>query len=246
MKKIIITIVILATVGIGYYFYSQQKSSAPVTREASNGTVLEFQGAKKSAHYESNTPAHSAVLPGVPINVAVDFNFDLSENSTITITGPDKKDYGAGKTQIDSNKLAMRREIDSQSPDGIYTVNYRACWPDGSCHEGYFQFAIDRALSSQAIDMRGKSEVSIDMKDISFSPKMTRLSRGTKVTWTNSDEVIHYINTDSHPAHTYYPKQNSKALEKGDMYSLTFDQPGVYPYHCSAHAGVMTGILIVQ
>lgn len=246
MKKIIITIVILAAAGIGYYFYSQKKPSAPTTRETSSGTVLEFQGAKKSAHYESSTPAHSTVLPGVPINVAVDFNFDLAENSAITITDPDKKDYGTGETQIDNNKLAMRRVMNPQSPDGIYTVDYSACWPDGSCHEGHFQFAIDRALANQAVDMRGKSEVTIDMKDISFAPEVMRLSRGTKVTWTNSDGVVHYVNTDSHPAHTYYPNQNSQALEKGDRYSLTFDQPGAYPYHCSAHARGMTGILIVE
>jgi plastocyanin len=84
------------------------------------------------------------------------------------------------------------------------------------------------------------------MKDIAFVAKEMRVSKGTKVIWTNSDSVEHYVNTDAHPSHTYYPKQNSRALKKGDTFSVTFDTPGVYPYHCSAHAASMTGSIIVE
>ncbi len=62
----------------------------------------------------------------------------------------------------------------------------------------------------------------------------------------NDEGAEHYVNTDSHPAHTYYPAQNSNALKQGDQFVAPFTQPGIYPYHCSAHAGVMTGTILVQ
>ena len=44
----------------------------------------------------------------MPINVVIDFNFDLAAPSEIKIlTGG--KDYSEGETVIDENKLAMRR-----------------------------------------------------------------------------------------------------------------------------------------
>src|SRR3990172_3978170 len=200
---------------------------------------------KKSAHYESNTPSHGSVLAAVPVNVVIDFNFDLGPGSQISIK-KDEMEYGTGETIIDSNKLAMRRNMDTNAPDGLYTVNYNACWPDGSCHDGHFQFAIDRSLQSNFEDMTGQKEVTIKLSNIMFDPKDIKISKGTKVTWVNDESIEHYVNTDSHPAHTYYLEQNSKALGKGDSYSLTFDTAGIYPYHCSAHADTMIGSILVE
>lgn len=200
---------------------------------------------KKSAHYESNTPAHGSVLAGVPVNVVIDFNFDLGPGSSISIM-TDDMEYGTGETIIDSNKLAMRRDMDPNAPDGLYTVNYNACWPDGSCHDGHFQFTIDRTESGNYTDLRNKTEVTVKLSEIAFKPQNIRISRGTKVIWINEDNVDHYVNTDAHPSHTYYPPQNSKVLKNGDMFSLAFDKTGIYPYHCSAHATIMTGSIIVE
>src|SRR3990172_502096 len=122
---------------------------------------------KKSAHYESNTPAHGSVLAGVPVNVAIDFNFDLGPGSSISIK-TDDKEYGSGETIMDSNKLTMRRNTNPNAPDGLYTVNYKACWPDGSCHDGYFQFTIDRTEAENYTDLRKKTELTVKLSDIAF------------------------------------------------------------------------------
>ena len=204
-----------------------------------------FGNPKKSAHYETNTPNHGSTLAGVPVNVVIDFNFDLAEPSEIKIE-MGEKDYGVGDTVIDENKLSMRRSMDPSSPDGLYTVNYNACWPDKTCHDGYFQFAIDRSLSSEFEDMTGQDEITIRMSDIMFDPKDIKIGKGTKITWVNDDFVEHFVNTDSHPAHTYFLEQNSKALGNGDEFSLTFENPGIYPYHCSAHEATMKGSILVE
>lgn len=205
----------------------------------------QFQLPKKSAHYESNTPEHGTTLAGVPINIVLDFNFDLAFPSSVSIT-MDGKEYGVGETVIDTKKLSMRQEMNPLSPDGIYTVSYNVCWPDKTCHDGSFQFKIDRKMISTYEDLTGKKEVTINLKDFAFNPKNVRISKSTKVTWVNDDEAEHYVNTDSHPAHTYYLAQNSQALKNGDSYSLIFDKSGIYPYHCSAHADSMTASILVE
>lgn len=204
-----------------------------------------FTNPKKSAHYEANVPEHSAVLAGVPVNVVINFNFDLSKPSKIEIL-KDNVDYGSGETVIDENKLSMRRKIKRDAPDGLYSVKYNACWPDGSCHDGNFQFAIDQGQASQFSDQTSKKEVTIKMSQIKFVPQNVRVSKGTKVIWVNDDLAEHYVNTDPHPGHNYYPSQNSKLLKKGESYTLTFDQTGIYPYHCSAHYSSMMGSLLVE
>lgn len=215
------------------------------TEPAQNTEPPVFANPKKGAHFETSTPAHESVLPGVPVDLVIDFNFDLADNSTIKIQ-KDGKDFGTGDTKIDAGKLAMRRQMDLNAPDGLYTVTYNGCWPDKSCHDGHFQFAINRSLINSYQDQRGGKEASILMSQSKFQPVNVRIGVGQTLTWINDDVVEHYVNTDSHPAHTHVPGLNSRALAKGATYSYNFSQKGVYLYHCSAHAADMVGIVVVE
>lgn len=256
MNKVLLFIPILLIILGGIWFFGSKKPETPSSPIVSQGEEnsprgeasplqYAFSNPKKSAHYESNTPAHAAVLARVPINVVIDVNFDLAKPSAITIKR-DTKDYGVGETAIDKNKLAMRREMDMSAPEGLYTVAYKACWPDGSCHDGSFQFAIDKSLKKGFQDLTGRTEAPVALSNIMFEPQNIRVSKGTKVVWTNDDNLEHFVNTDSHPAHTYYPQQNSESLKRGDSFSLVFDKAGIYPYHCSAHADSMTATILVE
>jgi plastocyanin len=205
---------------------------------------VQFSPPKEVGQWTNNTPLHGAVLAGVPINVVVDFNYDRGPGSKIAIM-KDSKDYGIGDTKIDDNKLAIRRDMDPDAPNGVYTVKYTSCQLNGSCDEGAFQFAIDRSKAGAFTDLRGQKEVTITLKNFAFTPRNVLVSKGTKVTWKNEDDVAHFVNTDPHPEHSYLRAMNSKALEKGDMFTLTFDKPGVYPYHCSAHTSMTATLLVV-
>lgn len=254
MKKYLVfgVILLIVVVGFSYFLLSKRKSSNPFIDmnfptkvKNENGQNFSFQNPKKSAHYESNTPLHGSVLAGVPINVVIDFNFDLAKPSEIKII-KEGQDFGEGETRIDANKLSMRRNMKESASDGLYEVKYKACWPDGSCHDGNFQFAIDKSKTKGFEDLTGRKEVTIRLSQIKFSPQNVKVSKGTKVIWINDEATGHYINTDSHPAHTYFPSQNSNLLEKGGRFSLVFDKVGIYPYHCSAHASSMIGSLLVE
>lgn len=94
---------------------------------------FQFETPSKTPHYESNAPAHEAVLPAAPYTVVMDFNFDVVAGSTIAIMH-DGTDYGVGEATIDDNKLGLRRRMQAAAPDGLYSVEYSACWPDGICY----------------------------------------------------------------------------------------------------------------
>lgn len=246
---VIITILVLA--GGSFFLLRKSPSKSPTSNtigqqdKSTNKTMDSFSNPKKAAHYESNTPEHASVLSGVPVNIVIDFNFDLAQESKIEII-MNGKDYGVGETIIDNNGLAMRRKMDADAPDGIYTITYDACWADGSCHDGQFQFKVDRNTSSEFTDMTNQDELTINLQNLSFNPSRVKVSKGTKVTWINKDSVDHTVNTDIHPAHTYYLDQNSRTLSKGDNYSVTFNEAGIYLYHCTPHAGIMKGQILVE
>jgi plastocyanin len=195
-------------------------------------------------HFASSTPAAGSRLASVPVNIVIDFERDLDTGSDIRVTSQGR-DWGSGGTTIDAGGLALRREFNAEAPAGEYEVTYRACFVNGGCQNASYRFSVDPALASEYADQTQKGEVEIVMQNTSFVPPQIRISRGTKVTWVNRDTMDHYVNTDSHPAHTYYLKQNSRAIVQGDSYSTTFDTPGIYPYHCSAHAAQMRGSIIV-
>ena len=79
--------------------------------------------------------------------------------------------------------------------------------------------------------------VSID--NFTFNPPTLTVKAGTKVTWTNKDDIPHGI------AATGNGFARSQALDTDDAYSFTFTTPGTYQYFCYIHPH-MTGTIVVQ
>lgn len=210
--------------------------------EPSRAASTESHGA---AHDGRSTPAESEKLAAQPLNVTLNFDTDRDlARSSVNVTGPGGEAVTTGKLVVVGNGTSLQQPLRAGVPEGEYSVSYDTCSTGGACEDAKYTFTIDRSLSDGFIDMRGKSQVTIDMKDIKFVEQEVVVSPGTKVTWVNSDTVDHYVNTDTHPAHTYYPAQNSRGISTSEQYSVTFTKTGVYPYHCSAHTD-MTATLVV-
>jgi len=83
---------------------------------------------------------------------------------------------------------------------------------------------------------QASAEVKVD--NFSFGPGTLTVAPGTKVTWTNRDDIPHtVVSTDG--------VFKSKVLDTDDKFSLTFTKTGTYPYFCSIHPK-MTGKIVVQ
>ena len=80
------------------------------------------------------------------------------------------------------------------------------------------------------------AEVTID--NFTFSPQTLTIKAGTKVTWTNRDDIPHIVASTTKAF-------RSPALDTDDSYSFTFTTAGSYEYFCSLHPH-MTGTIVVQ
>jgi plastocyanin len=90
----------------------------------------------------------------------------------------------------------------------------------GGCHGGATQGQGDTVAMSKAC----------------FTPSMLRVNPGTEVTFVNKDPVVHNV---SATGWGYF-----EDMAEGEAFTATFDEPGVYPYACTYHAG-MTGAIVV-
>lgn len=90
----------------------------------------------------------------------------------------------------------------------------------GGCHGGATQGEGDKVAMSKAC----------------FTPSVLRVNPGTEVTFVNKDPVVHNV---SATGWGYF-----EDMTEGQAFTATFDEPGVYPYACTYHAG-MTGAIVV-
>ena len=83
-------------------------------------------------------------------------------------------------------------------------------------------------------------EVVATIDNFTFSPAELTVAAGTRVTWTNRDDIPHTV-TDAADPRSF----RSPPLDTGDSFAFAFARPGVYKYFCSLHPH-MQGTVVVQ
>ena len=97
--------------------------------------------------------------------------------------------------------------------------------------------AIVFPVLTRAAGEPATAEIKID--NFSFAPQTVTVAPGTKVTWTNSDDIPHTVVSDDKTTF------KSPALDTDEKFSVTFSKPGTYSYFCSIHPK-MTAKIVVQ
>jgi 3',5'-cyclic-AMP phosphodiesterase len=87
-------------------------------------------------------------------------------------------------------------------------------------------------------DTSAASALDVAVDNFSFTPASTSVAVGSRVTWTNRDDVPHNIVSTQQ-------KFKSPILDTDEQFSHRFDTPGEYPYFCSVHPK-MTGVVVVR
>jgi plastocyanin len=86
-------------------------------------------------------------------------------------------------------------------------------------------------------DETGKDGTTVRIIDACFTASITKVDPGTSVTFVNDDVgMTHNVGGTEWG---YFDD-----MTKGDSFSATFADPGVYPFACSYHPG-MTGAIVV-
>ena len=78
----------------------------------------------------------------------------------------------------------------------------------------------------------------IEVKDFTFMPTPLTVKAGSTVTWTNKDDDVHTVVSDTGAF-------KSGAMDTNDSFSFKFDKPGTYHFTCSLHPR-MVGTIVVQ
>lgn len=71
----------------------------------------------------------------------------------------------------------------------------------------------------------------VEIENNAFSPANITVKKGTKVTWTNKDDVMHTATTEGSNPEQF----DSGNLGKNDSFSFTFNTVGTYNYLCTPH-----------
>jgi plastocyanin len=79
--------------------------------------------------------------------------------------------------------------------------------------------------------MAGSGDVEIRL--FLFRPATLEVKAGSAITWVNDDEIRHTVTSGRPDGRD--GKFDEALGGKGARATVTFDQPGVYPYFCSRH-----------
>ena len=74
------------------------------------------------------------------------------------------------------------------------------------------------------------------IENFAFNPSGLTIKAGDAVTWTNNNEALHTVKMDAFESDT---------LSKGDTFSFTFSDAGIYEYICGIQP-YMHGKIIVE
>jgi plastocyanin len=102
------------------------------------------------------------------------------------------------------------------------------------------RIGIETPADPQASAQEATVPTSVDINNFDFSPMMLTIKPGTKVTWTNHDDVPHTVVSADDPA-----QFKSPPLDTDDAFSFVFTKPGTYKYFCSVHP-TMVGTIVVK
>lgn len=84
---------------------------------------------------------------------------------------------------------------------------------------------------------QGVAGADVTIGGFAFGPVEIRVQAGETVRWINGDPVAHTVTSDDGAF-------DSGLVRPGASYERRFDEPGIFPYHCTPHP-FMTGRVVV-
>lgn len=93
--------------------------------------------------------------------------------------------------------------------------------------------------ASQFEDLTSKTVVQVDAVDNAFEPRYITIKPGTKVEWTNTGRNPHNVVPVEEGQFRAIPVTS---FQSGQSATVTFDEPGTYPYYCSLHGTPSRGM----
>jgi plastocyanin len=80
--------------------------------------------------------------------------------------------------------------------------------------------------------------VAVRIAHVCFGPTVLYVRPGTRVTWTNTDDVLHTVTGLG------FSWGSGDSLGMGDTLAYRFTRTGVYPYTCIIHPGMVGAVVV--
>src|SRR5690606_11057760 len=84
--------------------------------------------------------------------------------------------------------------------------------------------------------------VTVDIIDFSFRPANVTVQVGDTVEWRQRDPIQHTSTSGVSPSPD--GKWDSGFLNSGEMFQVTFDAPGEFPYFCRPHPNMIGRVTV--
>lgn len=94
--------------------------------------------------------------------------------------------------------------------------------------------------ASPAVSSPSTQSSQVSIQNFAFNPQIVTVKIGTKITWINNDSAAHTVTSDEAGG-----PLDSSDFAPGESFSVTFNQPGRFNYHCSIHSS-MKGTIIIN
>ena len=101
----------------------------------------------------------------------------------------------------------------------------------------------DLVIKADVIMPTKVSRPGCEVNDNCYVPSLIVIEKGKQVTWVNEDSAFHSVTSGFYTAPTEL--FDSGYLDPFESYTLTFDETGIYDYHCTLHPW-MEGQVIVE
>jgi plastocyanin len=99
------------------------------------------------------------------------------------------------------------------------------------------------ALTAHSSSLTTRSGATIAIRTFQFAPDTVRVKPGTRVTWTNADEIEHTITSGT--SDTPDGRFSGVVAKRDATFSATLERAGTYAYFCDRHR-FMKGTVIVS
>jgi plastocyanin len=78
--------------------------------------------------------------------------------------------------------------------------------------------------------------------DRCYIPSKISIEKGKQVTWVNEDSAFHSVTSGSYDSPTTL--FDSGHLDPFELYSITFDESGIFDYFCTLHPWMMGQVVV--
>ncbi|MGH2751100.1 MAG: cupredoxin domain-containing protein [Actinomycetota bacterium] len=172
------------------------------------------------------TAEAAALRPG-PVTFVVRNRGTVPHGFEIELEG-ESSGHGSGslfKAETELLEPGESTRMKANLSAGVYKIE---CLVDGHDDRG-MEDLLDVRPDAPLVKEKTPSDPGrVAIVDFDFSPEVTEVDAGTKVTWHNEDAAPHTVTaTDG--------DFESNPMSEGESFAFEFRQPGTYPYRCAIH-----------